>query len=400
MNSTVEPVYLGACGMINALGDNCAIIAKNLFAGSGVGMVPWDIKVNDKTVYVGQVNSPLPPVPDAFKKYACRNNRLMLAALSQIQDELDNLFLKYQSHRIAVVLGTSTSGILEGEKALQAKMHTGQYPDWFHYRQQEIGTPAIFLRDYLGLNGLAYTISTACSSSAKVFASARRLINSGLCDAAIVGGVDSLCRLTVFGFSALESVSKGICKPMSANRDGINIGEAAALFILSRDEAGVELLGTGESTDAYHMSAPHPEGKGAFNAMQAALTNAGLAPSDIAYVNLHGTATPLNDAMESIAVNRLFGSHTPCSSTKSLTGHTLGAAGATEAGFCWLTLSADLNPEGYLPPHIWDAQRDEQLPEINLVKPGQTLPLPPGTCVLSNSFAFGGNNASVILRSH
>ena len=400
MSSLADHLYLGACGMINALGDSCATIAKNLFAGSHAGIVPWDIQVNDKTVYVGQVNYPLPIIPDVYAKYACRNNSLMLAALLQIQDELDNLLVKYQSHRIAIVLGTSTSGILEGENALQEKMHTGHYPEGFHYRQQEIGTPAIFLRDYLGLNGLAYTISTACSSSAKVFASARRLIESGLCDAAIIGGVDSLCRLTVFGFSALESVSKGRCNPMSVNRDGINIGEAAALFILSRDEAGIELLGTGESSDAYHMSAPHPEGKGAFNAMDAALRNAGLAPDDIAYVNLHGTATHLNDAMESIAVNRLFGANTPCSSTKSMTGHTLGAAGATEAGFCWLMLSPDFNPDGYLPPHIWDEQRDEQLPGLNLVTTGQTLLLPSGSCVLSNSFAFGGNNASVILRKH
>lgn len=326
----------------------------------------------------------------------CRNNQLMLAALAQIEAEVDKLKQDYSLDRIAVVIGSSTSGILEGENALEARSRDGAFPDGFHYRQQEIGTPALFLRSYLGLTGMAYTVSTACSSSAKVFADARRLIKSGLCDAAIVGGIDSLCRLTVNGFSSLESVSTARCNPMSANRDGINIGEAAALFIISKQPSPVALLGVGESSDAHHMSAPHPQGTGAIQAMQAALDEAEMTPAEVAYINMHGTATPLNDAMESIAIDRVFGGAVPVSSTKPLVGHTLGAAGATEVGFCWLLLN-DENSQGRLPPHIWDGVVDEKIPRLNLVNPGQNMAISSGTAFLSNSFAFGGNNASVII---
>jgi len=391
-------LYLNACGMVNALGDDKPTILKHLSNGDIAGVLPWDMKIQDKTVYVGQVQTKLPHVPEQFKQFDCRNNELMLAALKQIQTEVDELKSTYALDRIAVVLGTSTSGILEGENALQAKAETGQYPLDFDYRQQEIGTPAIFLREYLGLKGLAYTVSTACSSSAKVFASASRLINSDLCDVAIIGGVDSLCRLTVNGFSSLESVSSGRCNPVSANRDGINIGEAAALYILSDKESEIELLGVGESSDAYHMSAPHPEGKGAMAAMRGALEQAELEACDIAYINMHGTATPLNDAMESLAIAEVFGHETPVSSTKPLVGHTLGAAGATEVGFCWLLLNSENT--AVLPPHRWDGVVDDKLPVINLLTEGIRLDISPGTALLSNSFAFGGNNASVIIARH
>ncbi len=398
MTLSRRPVYLNACGIVNSLGDSRSSVAQKLFTGDTDNVAPWDIKVHDRVVYVGEVKTRLHSVPEKFAKFNCRNNELALTALSQVQIEVENLLGKYGSDRIAVVLGSSTSGILEGELALKYKTQHGEFPAAFHYRQQEIGSPALFLRKYLGLTGLAYTVSTACSSSAKVFASARRLLDSGMCDAAIVGGVDSLCKLTVFGFSSLESVSSARCNPMSVNRDGINIGEAAALFILSRDEAEIELLGSGESSDAHHMAAPHPEGRGAIAAMASALADARLESDAIGYINLHGTATPLNDAMESLAVNHVFGANVPCSSTKPLTGHTLGAAGATEAGFCYLLLSEASNSEQKLPPHVWDGQQDEALPELNLVNTGETCSIKSGTCVLSNSFAFGGNNASVILR--
>jgi len=385
--------------MVNALGGDKQTVLTNLISGNTDGVIPWDNKIQGKTVYVGQVQTVLPEVPEQFKQFDCRNNQLMLSALEQIQIEVDQLKSTYPLNRIALVLGTSTSGILEGENALQVKVNSGKFPANFDYRQQEIGTPAIFLRKYLGLKGLAFTVSTACSSSAKVFASASRLINSDLCDAAIIGGVDSLCRLTVNGFSSLESVSAGRCNPVSVNRDGINIGEAAALFILSREDSSIKLLGVGESSDAHHMSAPHPEGRGAKAAMRAALANAGLDASGISYINMHGTATRLNDAMESLAIEDIFGSETPVSSTKPLVGHTLGAAGATEVGFCWLLLNQS-EPATGLPPHIWDEIRDETLPVINLVKQGAQLKISSGTALLSNSFAFGGNNASVIIARY
>lgn len=390
------PVYLNACSLMNALGQSNATILDGLSQGYTGGVLPWDTLIHGRAVYVGQIPHDFAPVPADLSRYDCRNNRLMVAALQAIQEPIETLKRQIPAERIAVVLGSSTSGILEGENALQYRVEQGEYPRSFHYRQQEIGTAALFLREYLGLKGLAYTISTACSSSAKVFASARRLILSGRADAVIVGGIDTLCRLTVHGFSALESVSAGRCNPMSRHRDGINIGEAAAMFIMSREPANVQLLGVGESSDAHHMSAPDPTGHGARAAMQAALDDAGLQSQDIAYINMHGTATPLNDAMESQAIFELFGQQTPVSSTKPLVGHTLGAAGATEVGFCWLLLQ-QAGPRVVLPPHIWDGERDPALPELNLVQADVTMPVCPGTALLSNSFAFGGNNASVIV---
>lgn len=397
MSDGKQRVFVNACSLVNSLGVDAGQINKRLTDGDVSGMTPWEHKIQDREVYVGKVTAALPQVPDTFAHYACRNNQLILAALQNIHQEVDALLSKYPRERIAVILGSSTSGILEGELALAALKQNGQMPAAYHYRQQEIGTPALFLRDYLGLQGPAYTISTACSSSAKVFATARRLLHAEICDAAIVGGADSLCKLTVFGFAALDSMAKARCNPMSANRDGINIGEAAGLFILTKEEGSVELVAAGESSDAHHMSAPHPQGAGAIRSMRAALAEAGLEAADISYINLHGTATPLNDAMESLAVNAVFGSGVPCSSTKPLTGHTLGAAGATEVGFCWLLLTSN-NRDVVLPPHIWDGQADPALPALNLVCPRESVPLRSGTAVLSNSFAFGGNNASVILR--
>jgi 3-oxoacyl-[acyl-carrier-protein] synthase-1 len=247
----------------------------------------------------------------------------------------------------------------------------------------------------LGVAGPATVISTACSSSAKALASAARLLRAGLADAVITGGADSLCRFTVAGFTALESVSEARCNPMSINRRGINIGEGAALFLMTREPGPVRLSGWGESSDAHHISAPEPEGRGALAAMRAALERASVTPSEIDYVNLHGTATPLNDAMESRAVHALLGGSVPCSSTKPLTGHTLGAAGALEAAFCWLALHD--NPRGRLPPHWWDGEADPALPALSLVKPGQELGRPL-RAVLSNSFAFGGSNAALLLE--
>jgi 3-oxoacyl-[acyl-carrier-protein] synthase-1 len=247
----------------------------------------------------------------------------------------------------------------------------------------------------LGLTGPAYVHSSACSSSAKAMASAARLINMGLCDAVISGGVDSLCSFTVAGFAALESVSAQQCNPMSANRKGINIGEGAGLFLMSGDSAPVALLGWGESSDGHHMSAPDPAGGGARLAMTQALQRAGIDATRIDYINMHGTATPQNDAMESRVIEGLFGLEVPVSSTKPFTGHTLGAAAAIEAALCWLVMQDD-NPEGKLPPHLWDGVADPALPALNLVPQSAALGRPLRH-VLSSSFAFGGSNAVLVL---
>lgn len=388
-----RPLGLVAMGIVCPLGMGKAETASGLFAGSRAGLVQRGDLIPAREIYVGAVDGALPAVPSS---YAARNNRLMLAALEEIREEVENAARRFGRARIAVILGTSTSGVAEGESAFAAYRATGGWPAGFDYRLQELGGLAAFVAHALALSGPAYTIATACSSSAKVFATARRLIEAGLCDAAVVGGADSLCRTTPNGFGALEALSRGLSTPFSRNRDGINIGEAAAAFLVTREEAPVTLLGIGETSDAHHMSAPDPDGRGAMAAMQAALADAGLAPSEIDYVNLHGTGTPLNDSMEGLAIATLFGLDVPCSSTKGMTGHTLGAAGACEAAFLWLALQPDF-ASGRLPPHVWDGVRDPAIPAIRLVEAGAARPAGKPTAMMSNSFAFGGSNVSLIL---
>jgi 3-oxoacyl-[acyl-carrier-protein] synthase-1 len=380
-------------GLVGPLGVGKAETAANLFAGSRAGLRLRDDLMPARPVYAGAVVEDLPAVPPS---YATRNNRMMLAALNQIREEIAAAARRFGRERIAVILGTSTSGVAEGEAAFATHRATGVWPAGFHYRQQELGGLARFAADILGLAGPAYTIATACSSSAKVFATARRLIEAGLCDAAIVGGADTLCGTTFNGFGALEALSRGLCNPFSRNRDGINIGEAAAAFLMTRDTAPVAVLGIGETSDAHHLSAPDPKGHGAIEAMKAALDDAGLAPGGIAYINLHGTGTPLNDSMEGLAVATLFGDTVPCGSTKAMTGHTLGAAGALEAAFLWLSLHPDHAP-GLLPPHIWDGVRDPAIPSIRLAEIGTAVPRAGPLAMMSNSFAFGGSNACLVL---
>lgn len=259
----------------------------------------------------------------------------------------------------------------------------------------EIGTAAPFAAAALDVQGPAFTLSTACTSSAKAFAAARRLLQLKLCDAVVVGGVDTLCELTLQGFESLESTSIERTNPMSRNRNGINIGEGAAVFLMTRDEGAVRLAGVGESSDAHHISAPDPRGVGGELALRAALADAGVAPADIGYVNLHATATRKNDEMEAHLMARVFPQGVPTSGTKPMTGHLLGAAGATELGFAWLTLTRSDWP---LPLHRWDGEADADLPTLDLVQETRFLSREAGTRhVMSNSFAFGGSNVSLIL---
>jgi 3-oxoacyl-[acyl-carrier-protein] synthase-1 len=396
----MKPV-LSALGLLNALGNNKTEVLTNLLAGSAPGMQPQAGWIDGADRWVGAVNDSLPAVPATLAAFNCRNNQLLLAALAQIKSDIDEAITAFGRDRIGIVIGSSTSGIAEGEAALAEKMHHGVWPADYHYRQQEIGSPAEFLARFLELPGIAYTVSTACSSSAKTLGSARQLLELDLCDAVICGGSDSLCKLTLNGFTALEAMSPARCEPFAANRNGINIGEGAALFLMVKNKYGdgILLAGIGESSDAHHISAPHPDGTGAEAAMRAALADAGIDVHAINYINLHGTATPLNDAMESAAVSRVFGENTPCSSTKPLTGHTLGAAGATEAALCWLLLS-DVNSNRMLPAQINTATPDGTLAKIKLLRTTETLPNEKILRMLSNSFAFGGSNAAVILEAH
>ncbi|WP_085608429.1 MULTISPECIES: beta-ketoacyl-[acyl-carrier-protein] synthase family protein [unclassified Pseudomonas] len=391
--------YLNALGVICALGRDKQAVARNLFAGDCSGMRRESGWVPERELPVAAVHGDLAPIPEALADQRSRNNQLLLEAALQIRDDIEQAIQTYGRERIGVVLGTSTSGIDEASRGLAHYIRDHQFPTDYDYRQQELGAPANFLADWLQLSGPTYVISTACTSSARALMSARRLLDLGLCDAVLCGGVDSLCKLTLNGFSALEAVSDERCNPFSANRNGINIGEAAVLFVMSKARGagpGIALLGAGASSDAHHISAPEPSGRGALQSMQKALDQAHLQAGDISYLNLHGTATQHNDAMESLAVAALFAEGVPCSSTKPMTGHTLGAAGALEAAFCWLSLSAD-NPDHALPPHIWDGQADPALPALKWVTASERLASIAPRYLMSNSFAFGGNNVSLII---
>lgn len=376
-------------GLISSIGSNKAETASNLFAQDRTGLKPTELP-NGKKSYIGKVSTDLDAIPEDLANLDSRNNQLVLSVFNQIKDTFDRLKIDYKPDRIGIVIGTSTSGISDTEKAFEAKAKNGDFPESYHYTMHEMFSPSEFLAKLTNCEGPAYTVSCACSSGSKAIASASRLLSSGICDLVIAGGVDTLCNLTLLGFDSLEVISESPCLPFSKNRNGINIGEAGALFLMSNDPGKLNLYGYGESSDAYHQSAPEPNGSGAISAMNAALNLAEAKPEDISYINLHGTSTAQNDSMEAKAVNNIFGSSTFCSSTKSLTGHTLGAAGAIEAAFSLLCLE-----QQKLPIHHWDGHVDPELPLINLAS--STEPESPIKRIMSNSYAFGGNNCSLIL---
>jgi 3-oxoacyl-[acyl-carrier-protein] synthase-1 len=387
--------YLNDCGIVCALGDTRAQVRERLWrAHSGVAAsAVWS---PGRALPLGRVTTPLPALGHLPLRERSRNNALALAALAQIRPAVEGAVRRFGAARVGVVIGTSTSGIAETERALHRHARDGALPDDFHYGQQEMGSPAAMLAAQLGIEGPAYVHSSACASSAKAMAGAARLIAMGLCDAVLTGGVDTLCGFTVAGFTALDSVSERLCRPLGADRDGINLGEGAALFLMSVAPAAVALRGWGESSDGHHMSAPDPAGIGAGLAMAQALKRAGIGADGVDYVNLHGTATRQNDAMEARAVHALFGATVAVSSTKPLTGHALGAAAAIEAALCWLAMQDD-NREGRLPPHLWSGAADADLPALNVAAPGARLGRPLRRA-LSNSFAFGGANAALLLE--
>lgn len=383
--------FLSKPGVISALGEGLDATRATLFASQPGGIEVTDFFHFDTPLALGRVKREVPIPGGVHPALRSRNNGLLALALEQIRPEVDAAIARFGAHRVGIVLGTSTSGIAEAEAAARTRLTTGDVPPGYHYSQQELGSSARYLATVLQTSGPSIVISTACSSSAKAMISAARWLEAGLVDAVITGGADSLCSFTIAGFRALDSVSVERCNPMSRNRHGINIGEAATLFVMTREGGPVRLAGWGETSDAHHISAPDPTGAGAIDAMRRALARAGLTPNDVGYVNMHGTATPQNDAMESRAVEAVVGLDVPVSSTKALTGHTLGAAGALEAAISYLTL---VDESGRLPPHWFDGERDPDLPPVRLVRPGEHAVV---NAVLSNSFAFGGSNAVLAL---
>ncbi|BDY04391.1 beta-ketoacyl-ACP synthase [Ferrimonas sp. YFM] len=385
---------LSAPALFTSLGLDVQSLVDRVLGSRQPVMTASDSFSGERSYVVGQAPALETPLPQPLAHWDCRNNRMLAACCDQISSQIEALKTQYGNDAIAVILGTSTSGIEEYELTL-AEEQAGQSVRDYHYRKQEMGTAALFVAERFELQGCAYTVSTACSSAAKAMASAARLLDAGLADAVICGGSDSLCRLTVNGFDALESYSDNQCSPLTQGRDGINIGEAAVLFVMTREPGGIRLTGTGESSDAHHVSAPHPEGRGAEAAMRQALQSASLQPEQLDYINLHGTGTPLNDKMECAAIERVCGDRVPVSSTKTLTGHTLGVAGALEAALCWGLLS-DCNPERKLPPQLLFGEKDAELAQVRLADEQDRLPA--GGRILSNSFAFGGSNIALILE--
>ncbi len=384
---------------VSCLGAGLAATRDALHAQRS-GLAPCRFDTVDFGTFAGEVEGvDAVTLPAELAPYDCRNNRLALLGLQQdgLIDAIGRCVQRHGAGRIGVFLGTSTSGILQTELAYRRRDASGALPADFHYGETHNSfAVADFVRRFLRLAGPAAAVSCACASSAKVFAQAVRMLDAGLIDAALVGGVDSLCLTTLYGFHSLQLTSSQPCRPFDARRDGISIGEAAAFALLERPAAGagtgLALLGTGESSDAHHMSSPHPEGLGARLAMQAALHEAGLAPADIDYLNLHGTGTPGNDRAETKAVNAVFAPGTFCSSTKASTGHTLGAAGALEAVISLIALQ-----DGFAPAGLNVAQLEPEL-QLEYVRANAARPL---THVLSNSFGFGGANCSLIFgRRH
>ena len=371
-----EVFALTDLGVVSALGLGVDETERRMSAGDTSGMKPLGgLSCGDSTVFGFAPESAVSP--ESVARAGSRVGALVDAAMEQLRPALDALAAEVPASRIGAVVGTSNSTMEEFTSN----------PD-----RIDMAYPSERLKEKWGVGGPAWSVSTACSSSAKVFASARRLIEDGMCDAVVVGGADAYTRTVVEGFHALEALSPNLTRPLAADRCGINLGEAAALFIMRRRAAGegtVALLGTGESSDAHHMTAPDPDGRGAEAAMRAALADAGLSPVDIDYLNLHGTGTTYNDAMECAAVRRVFGDTVRCSSTKPLTGHCLGAAGAIEAALCWLALRRGVG----MPPHAVEGI-DRSLAPFPVPSVGDSHGL---TRALSNSFAFGGSNASVIL---
>ncbi len=393
----MQPLVISRFSVVNCLGAGTRALLDALRTKRS-GLAPCDFETATLETWIGRV----PGLEElrirrGLEDYDCRSNRMAQLGLEQdgFTDAVAAARERYGAARIGVFIGTSTSGIHDTELAYRRRdPQTGALPGSFHYQAtQNTYSLGDFVGRYLGLTGPAFVVSSACSSTAKVFGNAARMIAAGVCDAAVVGGADTLCLTTLYGFYSLELTSSRPCRPFDAERDGISLGEGAGFALLEKPAGAVPadavmLLGVGESSDAYHMSTPHPEGAGAKLAMQGALQAARLGPADIDYINLHGTATRTNDAAEDKAVVELFGAATPCSSTKGATGHLLGAAGITEAVISMLAAQHGLLPGSAHTQSVDPALRSRYLLDSRESRVRR---------VLTNSFGFGGSNCSLVI---
>ena len=368
-------------GFVCALGANHKDIIKNARAGNVAAMFSENITIDGTRV-------PFGTAPIA-KTHKLRMYDLIDCALNQISGDLDLLKQNYALSRVGIVIGSSNTGVHEAQKSIEKSFADNTSIDKSVIKDLELGMPAKYIHDKTGFSGPCLVVSTACSSSLKVFQSARQLLDNDICDAVLVGGVDGRCDFALNGFNALGALSKTHTEPMSENRNGINLGEGAAIFILEKVGNGIKLLGIGESSDAYHLTSPDPSGAGAMDSMRFALKDAKLKSDDIDFINMHGTGTVANDAMESLAINTVFGENVLCASTKPLTGHTLGAAGAISMGLSWLMIQ-----HCFVIPHVFDGKYASDCAKIKLAQIGETKEI---NRVLCNAFAFGGSNTSLIM---
>jgi 3-oxoacyl-[acyl-carrier-protein] synthase-1 len=385
-------IRLSAPGLVCCAGNSREEYFSNALHGNQGGIRPF-VTSGGKNFLAGLVpESGLGQENPA----SSRLFRITLAALEQIKPEVEAAIAAYGPKRVGVCTGSCDNGSEQSLPAHKAYFSGSGFPAAYALKNQSASLIAEFIAGFFGITGPCLTIATACASSAGAIVKGAQLIESGICDAVISGGADLASETVLLGFAALEAISDEICNPFSKNRKGITLGEGAAFYVLQRNEAqnkeqpDIELLGWSESSDAHHMTAPRPDGSGAKAAMQEALKVAKISPNDVGYINLHGTGTPLNDSMESLAVQAVFADKSPpVSSTKPITGHTLGAAGALELALCWMAVA-----QGGIPAHCWDGQRDESMPPLNFAAPGSTAK--PAIC-MSNSFAFGGCNTSLII---
>jgi 3-oxoacyl-[acyl-carrier-protein] synthase I len=388
----MKPVYIEDLGIISALAQGKEAFLEAVLQGDNRALTPdstgpvdcytarCDAEVKSQVQTCGWDNDVL-----SFLKYCCE----------EITPTVEALKKNHAAHRIAVIVGTSGYGSDESLAAAQVKGETGEFPADYELKYQQAHLPADYVQDYFSLNGYCGALATACASGASAVVEGVKLIQAGLADAVIAGGCDNVSELVLKGFISLEAVDGNKTKPFSKNRRGINIGEGAALLVLTKESfhtSPVIIAGMGSCSDGHHITAPHPEGEGAARAMKEALDQAGLEKVD--YVNLHGTGTPLNDSMEGKATSRVFQECPPCSSTKSLTGHTLGASGTIELGLCWLLLS-ERNREKRLPPHNWDGVPDPAIPKMSFCSVHDRVESLNST--MSNSYAFGGWDLSIVL---
>lgn len=379
----MDKVYINAYSAVANTGDNISCMFQNMLKEGADFLAPDDSVVKGSSFYLGRIKTELPEIKD--EKYNLRCNRILLYCVEQIKDKIDAAVTRYGNDRVGIVIGTTNSGVDEYELS----------GDIDH---SQIGNPAGFLHKFLGLNGYYSGVSTACTSGIKAFSTAKKLLDNNVCDAVIAGAADALCKMPVFGFHSLEVLSDKPSIPFSKNRNGINIGEGAGVFLLEKEpdsKSSVLLCAIGETSDAYHCATPDPEGVQAAKAIEKALSDSGLNAEDISYINLHGTGTISNDLMEANAVYKVFKNSVPVSSTKSQTGHCLGASAAVEAALCCAMLDDAVNRDGYLLPHKFDGEYDDKLPQLSLVKYGQKSDKI--KYVMNNSFGFGGSNAVMIL---